>query len=106
MSRPYTIFNSRTPLVFDGNQAVCFILTLVNDVPGGRTKNIASGVLYTWIIRQDEHGGYSYKWPVTCLNAVDVDQTPGSVTVQNFIGITGGRLLAIPPGTVTQKETP
>jgi hypothetical protein len=106
MNRPYKLFDTRKPLVFDGNQAVCFIMTLMNNVSGGRTKNIASGVLYTFVIYQNPEISYSFAWPDTCLNAIPVDQTPDSTTVQNFIGLTGGRLEAVPPGAWTEKETP
>jgi hypothetical protein len=106
MNGSYATLNTRRPLVFDGTKAVCFIMTLMNNVPAGRTKNIAPGVLYTFIIHQNAAKSYTFAWPITCLNAIPVDQTPDSTTVQNFIGLTGGTLQADPPGTWTQKEQP
>jgi hypothetical protein len=104
MSRPYILLNSRQPLVFDGNQAECFIIALNNDVETSRVKNIIPGVLYTFVLHQNGAGGYSFVWPPQCKNAASINTAQDATTVQNFIGLTGNYLLADPPGTSTFKE--
>jgi hypothetical protein len=101
MSRPYVLLNSRIPLVFDGNQALCFIVAMNSNVTSAKVKNIAPGAMYTFVFHQNTTGHYAFAWPAQCLNAVMIDQDPQAVTVQNFIGLTGGRLLAVPSGAWT-----
>ena len=79
-------------MTFDGLDAVVWVVSMrspVNMPP--RTKNISPGVLYTFIIRQDATG-HTFTWPATCHNAAPVDTSPNTVTIQNFIGSTGGEL--------------
>ena len=99
MTRPYELFDSQSPMVFDGNRAVCFIVGLHSDVKTARVKNIAPGALYTFIFHQDAAGQNTFAWPSQCLNAPLVDPAPNSTTIQNFIGTTGGMLMADLPGT-------
>jgi hypothetical protein len=98
MIRPYKIFDSAQPMVFDGNVALCFIVKLHNSVASARVKNIAPGARYTFIIQQSPGGQNTFAWPTECVNAVMVDGTPNSYTVQDFIGSTGGLLFADLPG--------
>ena len=102
MSRPCLTVSSASPL-FDGNRAVCWFMTMRNDVTNARFKNIVPGVLYTFLFRQDNTGGRSFEWPPLCVNPIPIDQTPHAVTVQNFIGSTGGQLIANLPGTFTER---
>jgi hypothetical protein len=98
MSRPYKVFDSAQPMVFDGNVALCFIVKLHNNVANARVKNIAPGARYTFIIQQGSGGQNTFTWPTECVNAVTVNLMPNSTTVQNFIGNTGGMLFADIPG--------
>ena len=99
MSRPFELFDSESPIVFDGNKALCFIVSLHSSVTGARVKNIAPGARYTFIFHQDAAGQNTFAWPSQCVNGMLVDPAPNSTTVQNFIGTTGGNLLADIPGT-------
>jgi hypothetical protein len=85
-------------MVFDGLQAVCWIIALNIDLTAARVRNISPGQLYTFIIRQGNQGN-TFVWPSACVNAIPVDRNPHSTTIQNFIGDTGGILRAHLPGT-------
>jgi hypothetical protein len=102
MTRPFQIYDSGTPLVFDGNEAVCFIVNLRNNVKTARVKNIAPGARYTFVIHQDSLGQHTFAWPSKCENAMMVDPAANATTVQSFIGTTGGMLLADIPATWTK----
>jgi hypothetical protein len=99
MTRPYQIFDSSDPLVFDGNVAVCFIIQMNSYAKGARIRNIAPGVFYTFIFHQDGTGGHEFEWPGACLNAPAIGLDPNLSTVQNFIGVPGGYMQANIPGT-------
>ena len=100
MSRPFYNVDPQTP-IFDGNLGVCFSITLTANMHRAVIKNIAPGVLYTFIIQQDDRGGHSFDWPVGCNNASAVSLEPKAMTVQNFVGTADGTLSANLPGTVT-----
>lgn len=99
MSRTYQLLDSLNPLVFDGNVAVCFIVTMHNNVTTARVKNIAPGAMYTFVFYQDAQGGHVFLWPASCINASPVALEPGSSTVQSFIGTAEGNLQANLPAT-------
>lgn len=99
MSRPFKIYDSVSPPLFDGNDALCFIVQLRSSVTNARVRNIAPGALYTFIIHQDATGGHSFVWPSECIDAAEVDMRKNTTTVQNFIGDTGGLLKADLAGT-------
>jgi hypothetical protein len=99
MSRNYMLYSSASPIVFDGTVAECFIIRLRNNVSSAKVKNIAPGVLYTFIFHQDARGGHAFAWPSTCRNATDVGRKPNQTSVHNFIGNDGGYLDANMPGT-------
>jgi hypothetical protein len=100
MNRPIQTFDSRSPIAFDGNIAVVFIVYMLGSVQQtARVRNIAPGVLYTFIFIQDAEGGFTFDWPPQCTNGTAIDPAPNSTTVQNFIGYTGGLLKANIPGT-------
>jgi hypothetical protein len=85
--------------MLDGLAAVCWVINMQNDVLKPRVKNISPGQLYTVIIEQDAAGNHLFTWPPVCRNAARVNPAANSTTVQNFIGFTGGLLLANIPGT-------
>ena len=103
--RMVALFDSTLPSVFDGNKGQCFIMNLRSSNSGARLRNIASGVLYTFVFHQDQNGGHLFEWPTACCNATVVDPTPNATTVQNFIGGDGGLLYANLPGTRSQGGT-
>lgn len=99
MSRPFLTFDSNEALLFDGLAAVCWFINLSTEVTASRATNISPGQLYTFVITQDDIGAHTFTWPPNCINAMMVDPTPNATTAQNFIGQTGGMLLANLPGT-------
>ena len=98
MSRPFETLNSGSLMVFDGLEAVCWLINMQSSVTSPRITNIAPGQLYTFIFAQNATGGHTMNWPANCQNAAPIDPAPNSTTVQNFVGSTGGILIAdIPP---------
>jgi hypothetical protein len=65
---------------------------MVHTVMNARVRNIAPGVLYTMIFHQNGAGGHSFRWPAQCQNAGNIATAAYATTVQNFIGIAGGRM--------------
>jgi hypothetical protein len=105
MNRPYLNIDSGGAILFDGLAAVCWFIHMRSNVTSARVTNIAPGELYTFVITQDATGGHVMNWPSNCINAAQIDPTPNSTTVQNFIGNTGAILFAnIPPSRT--KGTP
>jgi hypothetical protein len=90
---------SANVMTFDGLYAECWIIDMYSNVTTVNLKNMTPGVLYSFLIRQDEIGGNSFAWPTRCHNAMQVDTTPNSVTVQNFIGGIDRQLYANMTGT-------
>jgi hypothetical protein len=84
------LYSSASPIIFDGTVAACFIVHLRNNVSTAKVRNIAPGVLYTFIFHQDAKGGHAFFWPSNCRNAADVGRGPGQISVHNFIGNDGG----------------
>jgi hypothetical protein len=102
MIRPVQTFDSRTPIVFDGNAAVVFIVYMLGSVEKPpRVRNITPGVLYTFVFVQDAEGGFTFAWPAQCTNGAAIDPAPNSITVQSMIGYTGGLLKGNIPGAWT-----
>jgi hypothetical protein len=85
-------------MIFDGTVAECFIISMHQNVSTAKVRNIAPGVLYTFVFHQDARGGHSFLWPAVFRNATDVGRAPGQTSVHNFVG-NGGYLDAITPGT-------
>jgi hypothetical protein len=102
MNRPFLNFDSSEALLFDGLAAVCWFINMRSDVTNARVANISPGQLYTFVITQDDAGSHVFTWPAICINAMMVDPAPNAITVQNFVGQTGGTLLANLPGTWTE----
>ena len=98
MTRKFLLTDSTSAMLFDGSVADVWDVRLVGAVLSARTRLISPGRLYTFIIRQ-ENTSYRFNWPAACRNAPRVNPKPNSITIQNFIGFTGGFLQANPPGT-------
>jgi hypothetical protein len=98
MNRPFQNLASSGTLLFDGLKAVCWFVTMNTDISSPRIINIAPGQLYTFVFAQSATGGHVMNWPANCINAAPIDPAPNSITVQNFVGNTGGLLYTnIPP---------
>jgi len=102
MERPYKIVDTASGLVIlDGLEAVAWKVLMKASVPatGVLIKHIAPGQLYTFIFQQDDEGGHRFAWPATVHNPGTINRKPDAVSVQNYIGSTGGVLYANLPGT-------
>lgn len=98
MNRPFKNIESSSLLTFDGLQAVCFFVHMTSNITSPRIMNISPGELYTFVFTQDAVGGRFINWPANTFNAPPIDPAPNSITVQNFIGNTGGIVYAnVPP---------
>jgi len=86
-------------MLFRGIDAEVWEVTLTGDVTSSIGRFMTPGRLYTFIVIQDNVGNHAFPWPVAAINGTPVDQTPNSVTVQNFIGGYSGRLDGHVPGT-------
>jgi hypothetical protein len=100
MDRPYKVIDMTGVAVFDGFEAVTWKVLMRNSASANdvRVKNISPGQLYTFLFEQDGKGGHSFAWPPTVKNGMRINPEPFSVSRQNFIGSTGGVLLANIPG--------
>jgi hypothetical protein len=100
MRRPFQIFDSALPILFNANTTLCFIVNLHSSVTEASIRNIIPGGLYTFIFHQDATGQHTFTWPSQCVNAIPVNPSPDSTTIQNFIGQEGGGSMAANlPGT-------
>lgn len=101
MNRPIKTVSSEAP-IFDGNEAVCWLVSMTGNVENPRFKNIAPGVLYTFVFRQDASGGNRFVWPTSCINPPTVNIAPNITTTVNFIGMGGGQMASNVTGSVTK----
>lgn len=97
MTSQIKVFDSGQAIVFDGNEAETFVINMRSTVSTPRVKNIAPGLLYTFIFHQDSVGGHTFQWPQQFRNAAPVDTLPRATSVRIFIGDTVG-LFANEPG--------
>lgn len=88
-------------LLIDALAGETFIIDFTVSVSTLRIKNVSPGQLYVFVLVQDATGGHRLVWPSTIRNATMLNPASDSVTVQSCIGMTGGYLSAIPPGTWT-----
>ena len=91
-NRPFTNIESGGAIAFDGLQAVCWFIHMRSDINSSRVVNISPGQLYTFVFTQDATGNHNLTWPANCINGIPINPTPNSITVQNFVGMTGGLL--------------
>ena len=108
MERPYLILESTGPLLFDGLEAVCWLVRMTTNITAPRIINTAPGQVYTFVFTQNGVGGHTMNWPANCINAVQIDPAPSSITTVSFVGDTGGLLYAsiAPTGYSTQGPPP
>jgi|SRR5947209_3062734 len=107
MSRRLVHVNSTGSVIFDGFEGETFVVMLESSVRASRVriKNISPGQLYTVIFRQNHVGGHTFEWPTGLVhNAGTIDTAAQATSVKNFIGDTGGQLVANIPGTWQPKN--
>lgn len=104
MNRPIKTIGSASP-VFDGNEALCWVVNMTNNVGDARVKHIMPGVLYTFVFRQDAAGGNTFQWPGNCIDAPPICLKPNSITTVNFIGTqnAGNLICNAAPATWTME---
>jgi hypothetical protein len=90
-------------MLLDGSQQETFVVDFKTSVLNLAMKKISPGQLYVLVMKQDANGNHTLTWGSAFRNAMMLDPAPNSVTVQCFIGMTGGSLLAVPPGTWTEE---
>jgi hypothetical protein len=86
-------------MLLDGGQFETFVIDCVTSVEELRIKNVSPGKLYVFVVMQDATGNHTFQWGDRLRNAMFVDPDAESITVQCFVGLTGGILQAVPPGT-------
>lgn len=86
-------------MLLDGAQSETFVIDLNTSVDTLRVKNVSPGRLYVFVAMQSAVGNHRLNWGDRIRNGVSVDPDPNSITVQCFVGLTGGVLQAVPPGT-------
>ncbi len=91
MMRPIKTVSSDSP-VFDGNEAVVWIVNMTSHSADARLKNIAPGVLYTFVFVQNAAGGNTFAWPKGAINPPPINTRPNGTTTANFIGKGGGQI--------------
>lgn len=98
MRRTVQIDAAQTVLL-DALQGETFLVNLITSIKNFQIKNASPGQLYVFIFTQNQAGGHTVAWGSQMLNASTVNPQPHSVTVQSFIGDTGGTLRSnIPAG--------
>lgn len=86
-------------MLLDCSQNETFVIDLGTDVDSLRAQNVSPGKLYVVVLIQDANGNHTVTWDSRIRNSVAIDQEGEAITVQCFVGITGGLLQAVPPGT-------
>jgi len=86
-------------MVFDALQGETFVIALGTSVQTLRVKNLTPGMLYVFLLKQNNTGGHRVAWGANIRNGVGADPRPFAVTAQSFIADTGGILKANLPGT-------
>lgn len=94
MERPYLILESTGPLLFDGLEAVCWLVRMTTNITAPRIINTAPGQVYTFVFTQNGVGGHKIQWPSNCANAAPLDPLPNSTTTVNLVCDLGGILYA------------
>jgi len=72
-----------------------FVLSF--DMTGPTLSNLADGQQITFIICQDQRGGRKFSWPANTKGGMQIGQTPGKCSVQQFVA-DGGILYAVSAG--------
>ena len=91
--------NAAQTMLLDGSQAETFVITLRTSIDNLLLKKISPGMIYAFVLRQDQKGAHTMNWGDSARNGVPLDPRPNSITVQCFIGMKDGHLQANLPGT-------
>lgn len=86
-------------MLLDGSQYESFVIDCNSSVLNLRVKNVSPGRLYVFVVAQNAQGNHQFNWGPQARNAMAVSLDPNAVTVQCFVGLNGGMLQAVPPGT-------
>lgn len=91
--------DSAQTMLVDCSQNETFVIDLGTNVDLLRANNVSPGKLYVFVLVQDDAGNHEVIWDSRIRNSVAIDQEADAITVQCFVGIPGGMLQAVPPGT-------
>lgn len=100
MSRPTKTLGSDFP-IFDGNEALNWVVLMTSSVADARVKNIAPGARYTFVFIQNAVGGHTFQWPSNCLNPPPINIDPNGKTAALFIGTSEGNIAGNSPAIWT-----
>jgi len=95
-----TVTFSTTP-VFDlslGNQYI----TLTSNVVSSTITNLQAGQNYTFYIKQDSTGGWTFVWPTNMKGTMTIGSIAGDLNVQTFNSPDGINLYATSTGGINQ----
>ena len=90
-------------MLLDGSLYQTFIITFGTSVKQLILKKFSPGMLYVFVMKQDQKGSHTMNWGNSASNAVPLDPRPLSTTVQSFIGMSDGTLYSNVPGTWSEE---
>lgn len=93
-------------MLLDCSRYQTFVIDFATSVQTLRTQNVSPGQLYVFVLVQGTSGKHKLNWGDRLRNAIPLDPSPDAITVQTFIGMTGGILQAVPPGTMLSNVGP
>lgn len=85
-------------MMIDALLGETFLISMGTSIEKISVKNVTPGMLYVFILKQNNAGSHSIQWGDKIRNAVSADPRPFAVTVQCFIADTGGILESNIPG--------
>lgn len=88
-------------MLLDGRQYETFVILFGTSVDQLILKNFSPGMLYVFVMKQDQRGSHTMNWGTSTRNALPLNPTPQSTTIQCFICISDGTLQSNVPGTWT-----
>jgi hypothetical protein len=94
---------SSTPVSSSGGGSSNIVqkFVLQSDMTGPSISNLPDGQQVTFLICQDAKGGRKFSWPSNTRGGMQVGQSPGKCSVQQFI-VDAGTLYAASPGKADQ----
>lgn len=86
-------------MLLDMSKHETFIIDFATSVSQLRISNVFPGQFYVFAMKQNSSGGHAMNWGTATQNAASIDPAPNAVSVQCFVGGSGGNLFAVPSGT-------
>ena len=89
-----TVLFSATP-IFDCSQGDTFVITLTGNVTSSTIINFAPDTKVSFIINQDGSGDRTFVWPSNVYDAVTINSTASSTSIDQFISPDGSNFYAL-----------